>query len=460
MVTIIDESTQSAFNNRFYTEDSIVVPIYSDTNRHRHNNTISLIFVEFMNGDKFVIPKNHPDAKTVLNPEVIRESNEGISSTRYTYNSDDFFPMGIYYGKMIDVNLLQYVDTATTLDLNGNFTSAHTFVKRKFGRYQNLNHIVPLLKHVESAEVLSSKLRKVIEQHKRNLTNPTFTFLNDTAKDVFNRITMRGIHVDPKIIVDHFGIDMRQHITNGNLMYTEYNMYTTTGRPSNRFGKLNFAALDKSTGIRAALTSRWGNDGMLIQFDYEAYHLRLIADILGYKFPEGNVHNYLGRYYFKTDTLTPEQYDESKETSFKMLYGGVDDEYKHISFFKSVDGLVKALWLKFKQDGELRSLVNDRALKESDLSSMYPQKLFNYFIQMHETESNIVRLHEALKLFVGKNSQIVLYTYDSILIDFHKDDGLNFLKDVKKVMEMDGKFPMKVSGGKNYDTMQTLMEMF
>lgn len=199
---------------------------------------------------------------------------------------------------------------------------------------------------------------------------------------------------------------------------------------------------------------------MLIQFDYEAYHLRLIADILGYKFPEGNVHNYLGRYYFKTDTLTPEQYDESKETSFKMLYGGVDDEYKHISFFKSVDGLVKALWLKFKQDGELRSLVNDRALKESDLSSMYPQKLFNYFIQMHETESNIVRLHEALKLFVGKNSQIVLYTYDSILIDFHKDDGLNFLKDVKKVMEMDGKFPMKVSGGKNYDTMQTLMEMF
>ena len=32
--------------------------------------------------------------------------------------------------------------------------------------------------------------------------------------------------------------------------YTEYNLYTSTGRPSNKFGGVNFAALNKEDGSR------------------------------------------------------------------------------------------------------------------------------------------------------------------------------------------------------------------
>jgi hypothetical protein len=56
-------------------------------------------------------------------------------------------------------------------------------------------------------------------------------------------------------------------------LYSQYNLWTTTGRPSNSFGSVNFAALppEKRKGFVAE------NDS-LIEFDFDAYHLRLIAD--------------------------------------------------------------------------------------------------------------------------------------------------------------------------------------
>ena len=34
------------------------------------------------------------------------------------------------------------------------------------------------------------------------------------------------------------------------MFYSEYNLFTSTGRPSNRFGGINFAALNKKDGSR------------------------------------------------------------------------------------------------------------------------------------------------------------------------------------------------------------------
>ena len=47
---------------------------------------------------------------------------------------------------------------------------------------------------------------------------------------------------------------------------------------------------------RNGFVSRF-DDGVLIEMDYDAYHLRLIADIIGYDFPDGSVHEYLGKQY-------------------------------------------------------------------------------------------------------------------------------------------------------------------
>ena len=41
---------------------------------------------------------------------------------------------------------------------------------------------------------------------------------------------------------------------------------------------------------------------MLFEFDYDAYHLRLIADLIGYDFPDSSIHEHLGKLYFKKDS--------------------------------------------------------------------------------------------------------------------------------------------------------------
>ena len=57
-------------------------------------------------------------------------------------------------------------------------------------------------------------------------------------------------------------------------------------------------------------------------------------------------------------------------------------------------------------------------------------------------------------------SKLILYSYDSFLLDFDMEDGLNYLKKVKEIIEQNGKFPVKVSWGVDYHEMKDITEKF
>ena len=118
--------------------------------------------------------------------------------------------------------------------------------------------------------------------------------------------------------------------TTDGMVYSEYNPYTATGCPSNRFGGLNFAALNKKDGSRKKFISRYGKEGMLVEMDYDAYHLRLIGEVVDYQFPKGSVHSHMAKLYGV-------DYDEAKGLSFQYLYGHIpDDVIKTNPFFAKV----------------------------------------------------------------------------------------------------------------------------
>jgi ABC-type thiamine transport system substrate-binding protein len=79
---------------------------------------------------------------------------------------------------------------------------------------------------------------------------------------------------------------------------------------------------------------------------------------------------------------------------------------------------------------------------------MNPQKLFNYVLQNLETATNVRILIELHKLLRGKNTKLVLYTYDSFLFDLDKSENLE--KEIEKVFE---KYQVNVknSYGSSYD---------
>ena len=80
---------------------------------------------------------------------------------------------------------------------------------------------------------------------------------------------------------------------------------------------------------------------------------------------------------------------------------------------------------------------------------MNPQKLFNYVLQNMETSLNIEILFRIFKLLKGRNTKLVLYTYDSFLLDVDNSE-LDVLEQIKEVFYK-LKLQLKEKNGINYD---------
>ena len=77
--------------------------------------------------------------------------------------------------------------------------------------------------------------------------------------------------------------------------------------------------------------------------------------------------------------------------------------------------------------------------KKSELENMNPQKLFNYMLQNVETSTNVCILMEIHKLLRGKNTKLVLYTYDSFLFDYDESENLiEEIKEIFKILKVEG----------------------
>jgi DNA polymerase I-like protein with 3'-5' exonuclease and polymerase domains len=249
-----------------------------------------------------------------------------------------------------------------------------------------------------------------------------------------------------------YGIEQAGIHTKRGLEFTQYNPYTSTGRPSNRYGGINYAALNKEDGSRDRFVSRF-DSGKMLEFDFDAYHIRLMAEVVGYKFPDTSVHEYLGKQYFGKDELTEEEYRESKALSFKIVYGGIPKEMREIEFFGKIHAFTRELWKKFKSEKFITTYLLQRRLHADNLTEMNAPKLFNYYLQALETESNVLILKEVFKVLGGYKSKLVLYTYDSFTFDYDPSDGEQFFTDIKNAM----KYPVKGQIGDTYNTLESLV---
>ena len=151
--------------------------------------------------------------------------------------------------------------------------------------------------------------------------------------------------------------------------------------------------------------------------------------------------------------------EESKQMSFKLLYGGITNEVANsIEFFKKTKHYINTLWYNFNHRNYVKTNIYNRRLYKYNLHDMNKNKLFNYLIQLGETENNMVVLKKLRKFLDNFTSKVILYQYDSFLFDFNLDDGKQFLIDVKNILEQDGKYPVKVGYGCNYHEMKDFTE--
>ena len=328
--------------------------------------------------------------------------------------------------KIIEKQIEYYLQNNTVLDLDALYTPAHNFFIRKYWNRDDIDDIIPACKHRE----FSSKLDSI---ESKNVENGKQARYKTLIVNTFNAIETTGLY------------------TQDGYEYTKYNLFTKTGRPSNSNNGVNYAALNKEDGTRQKYTSRF-DKGILAEFDYDAYHLRLISNLIDYEQPEESFHKYLGKIYFGKDKLSPEEYGESKKITFRILYGGVPDEFKSIDYFSKINKYIFDLWDIYNSKGYIETPILHRRFYKKNFSDMNPQKLFNYMIQAYETESNCEILQGVLSYLDGKFSKMVLYVYDAFVFDISPDDGKEVLTKIKDLM----KYPTSLKIGRDYHNMKPL----
>ena len=342
----------------------------------------------------------------------------------------------VNFNNVIDVGILNHFMNNNSLDFMEMDTTSHNFFYAR--KYPNDNRLIPIVKHFERCEKIFDSIIETILQTDDLIDDKSFTFFNELVLNTLSNIESSGIN------------------TIDGIKYSQYNIYTSTGRPSNRFGGVNYAAMSKEDGSRKNIVSRF-EDGKMLMFDYDAYHLRLIAKLINYNFPKDiSVHEYLGKQYFGKNKLTKEEYGKSKEVSFRLLYGGIDKEFENIPFFKAVKKYIFSLWADYKNDRYIESAIAKKKLYFNNIEGINPQKIFNYMIQLYETEQNMVVSEKVFEFLSRLRTRFIMYTYDSFLFDVYSPEMPLVLKKLKEILESNGDFPVKTYTGSSYDHIELI----
>ena len=407
-----------------------VIPIFKEPFLHplHENNGLSALWVKPKDDKSFFIIQKHPDSDKVL--EDFKWLNEHTILTPDKKILNHFYE----FDNVTDINYLYWDDTGKPFEKHIT-NNAIDFLSNKYYNVKKLNEIIPLSKHNEYCNDIVKSMNNLI-------FDSNDEYMNDVVR-AFTSIEQNGIKVSDDIC-DIFDMRVKKHISNGKL-YSQYNLWTTTGRPSNSFGSVNFAALppEKRKGFVAE------ND-YLVEFDFDAYHLRLIADLVGYHtFGEESVHEHLSKWYECS-------YEESKQRTFKLLYGGIDKETREkVPFFDLTHKYINSKWNEINTHNLVFTDIYRRKLLFNNYDDLNRNKVFNYLIQALETESNIKKILSIQDYLLEKKTKLVLYGYDSFLFDFSNEDGVETLKDIKSILE-ENKHYTKAKMGLNYGEMKDI----
>lgn len=424
-------------------DDLFLHPILSDIKTHPATNKIILLFIKHKK-ETYGISFDHPDSICDEDTKskfitFIQNSN----NTKWVIDKKSFLQI-LPCNNLKDINLSKYLTDNTTINTADYSTSAHDFIYQHSQNFSHINLSVPLLKHLELFEELYDDIKPII---KKTIIDKPYDSVNDIIIPTLSMVERNGVYVDPIIFKEKYD----KLPDNDNLVYTKYNLWTSTGRPSNAFDGINYAAIKINDGSRNAFKSRYGDDGSMILIDYTAFFPNIICFLTKYFLPEGtDIYTYLAGLYFQTKEPTPEQIKEAKAITFRQLFGGIEEKYSHIKYFKNLKGYIGEQWEFFQKNKYVETPLFKRKITDKHIIDASPEKVFNYILQASEGEIAISRLKEVLILLMNKKTIPVLYTYDSCLYDFYNPDGYELLDEIYKIMSFNNVFPMKMYDGKSY----------
>lgn len=438
------QSELEHFYSKWDKDDCIIHAIQSNEIDHSSIAKVSLILIRFLNNQDFIIPINHNE-KLSVDIDMERFKVES-SNKRYCFDKKMLLHIFKSDLNFKDLNIERFITGNDIIKIEDYNTSTHTFFNSKFFN-RNVNEIIPMLKHYEKFSLVCDELIIEIEDEFK------FKHWNDLYVNCLYEIESSGLKVNSEYFKILYG-EKGQRLIHDDFVYSQYNFYTSTSRPSNRFGGVNYAALNKDNGSRNCFVSRF-KKGFLYSIDYSAYHPRLIGKLSDYEIPfDIDAYEYLGKQFNGKDSLTTEEIQASKQLVFKLLYGGIEDVFKEIPYFGKMSDYIDLNWEISNQRGYAETPFFKRKIYIKDIVDVNKSKLANYLIQASETERNVLIMKKVLDYLKDKQTRFILYTYDSFTFDVSPDDSDFILVGLNDIIQDKKTFPTKCYQGVNYSQLE------
>lgn len=365
---------------------SVCIPITSNPNKHQSIVGIIAMYFLFTDGEERYINFTHPDeidSDVRLHDIILHPKTVVFNKKALVYN-------GFHEG--IDINSYLHYYISDHINTHEFYPKGMEILANKFYKIEDLGQVIPLSKQFEWARRIARYVMKIYEDNP--ITQSCIDYCNDFI-NVFHEIEKNDIFV---------GDEWKKQ---------NYMWYTATSRPSNTWDSFNFSAMNKKDGSRNKIRSRF-DGGKIVQFDYDAFHIKLLAKILDYKF-ESHPYEQI-----KNDLMLDMDYDQFKGKVFQNIYGTITPEFMNHNFFQSVQALIDEMYDRYKTDGLIKSWFYEKRF--SDIQDATPNKVFNYVLQSLETEYNVRKIKSILPYLRDKKSVFMMYLYDAFVFDIHPDE--------------------------------------
>jgi hypothetical protein len=370
----------------FQDNPAICIPIISNMNNHQSEIGIIGLYLKFENGDDRYVNFTHPDQiKDDINLLDIRLHPQSL-----VFNKKIMINNGFNDG--IDINSYLHYYATTIISPHEFYPKGMEVLSNKFYKIEDLGHVIPLANQLEWAKGIAKYVFRL--KPFGFISQKCINYCNDFI-EVFHEIE-------------------KNHIVVGDeLKKQNYMWYTSTGRPSNAWGGFNFAAMNKKDGTRDKIRSRF-EGGKIVQFDYDAFHIKLLAKILDYQF---DYHPYEQ---IREELDINMDYDQFKGKVFQNIYGTITYEFMGHPFFQTVQAMIDTLYEQYKNGPEVKSWFYEKRFR--DIQDVTPNKLFNYILQSLETEYNVRKIKTILPHLKEKESVFMMYLYDAFVFDIHPNE--------------------------------------
>ena len=201
--------------------------IPSDEFLHPYITDVSAIFIkELIDNKTYCISFNHPDLMPVVDKKTFIEDLNKFSERKWVFDKKSFLQL-LPIKNLLDFNLWNHLRNNSIIEKSSLDTLAHRFIYRTKRKAGDLNNVVPLLKHKEVFE----KMCNIFLECDTNILNDGYEKENSIILETLSELESNGIYVNEECFRKHFDVEIQP---NG-LVYSQYNICTSTGRTEQSF---------------------------------------------------------------------------------------------------------------------------------------------------------------------------------------------------------------------------------